>query len=153
MLLLAIVSLVRMCQHGFLPVSSSLRCGISTSPATSVNNTTYIGKFSVGTTHFIWTVIQSDLTDLFRTLLPPISGTASVNSTITSSSNLVTGGTATYSLDWVISGRSRLTNFDPYFDLVGETTASYTIVSADASTYLRCAVSMPTPPLGHLVVL
>ena len=108
-------------------------------PATSVNNTTYIGKFSVGTTHFIWTVVQSNLTELSQDTAATISGTASINNTITSSAGSVTGGTSTYSL----TGYQWQKSFDgsTYFDLQGETNTGYTIVSADASTYLRCAVS------------
>ena len=118
---------------------ASLQLRYIDDPATSVNNTTYIGKFSVGTTHFIWTVVQSNLTELSQDTAATISGTASVNSTITSSAGSVTGGTSPYSL----TGYQWQKSFDgsTYFDLQGETNNSYTIVSADASTYLRCAVS------------
>ena len=108
-------------------------------PATGVNNTTYVGKFSVGTTHFIWTVIQSDLTELSQDTAAVISGTVSIGNTINSSSGSVTGGTAAYSL----TGYQWQKSFDGsnYFDLIGETNSGYLIGTADASTYLRCAVS------------
>lgn len=118
---------------------ASLQLRYTDDPATGVNNTTYIGKFSVGTTHFIWTVVQSNLTELSQSTAATLSGSATITGTITSSEGSVTGGTSTYSL----TGYQWQKSFDgsTFFDLQGETNSSYTIVTADASTFLRCAVS------------
>ena len=52
-------------------------------PGTTVNNTTYNGLVQIGTAHFSFTVVQSNLTALTQASGPSIAGTLGVGSVLT----------------------------------------------------------------------
>ena len=109
-------------------------------PGTTIDNVTYVGQFQLGTTHFVWNVVQSALTPLAQDTAATISGTVSVGSVLTCNPGDITGGTIGYSVtgyQWQKSFDG-LTNF---FNIPGATSSTYTPAGADSNTFLRCIAS------------
>ena len=109
-------------------------------PLTTTDNVTYVGEFSLGTTYFVWNVVQSALPPVAQATAATISGTVSVGSVLTANPGTISGGTETYS----VTGYQWQKSFDGvtnFFNIVGETSSTYTIPSTDSFTYLRCIVS------------
>ena len=124
-------------------------------PGTVTDNVTYVGEFRLGTTYFVWNVVQSNLTAVSQDTAATITGTVSVGSVLTANPGSITGGTASYS----VTGYQWQKSFDGitnFFDIVGSTSSTYTIASSDSYTYLRCIVShadsTPAPQGGPLTI-
>lgn len=124
-------------------------------PGTVTNNVTYVGEFRLGTTYFVWNVVQSNLTAVSQDTAATITGTVSVGSVLTANPGSITGGTSSYS----VTGYQWQKSFDGitnFFDIVGSTSNTYTIASSDSYTYLRCIVShadsTPAPQGGPLTI-
>ena len=109
-------------------------------PGTTVDNVTYVGEFQIGTTHFVWNVVQSALAPLTQDSAATISGTASVGSVLTCNPGTVTGGT----IPNQVTGYQWQKSFDGisnFFNIAGATSSTYTILGTDSNTYLRCIAS------------
>ena len=109
-------------------------------PGTTVDNVTYVGEFQIGTTHFVWNVVQSALAPLSQDSSATISGTVSVGSQLTCNSGTITGGTVTYQ----VTGFQWQKSFDGvsnFFNIAGATSLNYTPAGTDSNTFLRCIVS------------
>lgn len=110
-------------------------------PATGTDNTTYTGNIQIGTVHFAWVVVQSNLTALSEQTATTISGSLSSGSVQTAVVGSATGGTSpyTYATRWQRS----FNGTDGWFDINGATGTTYTIDQPDAGYYVR-AVSTAT---------
>ena len=109
-------------------------------PGTTIDNVTYVGQFQIGTTHFVWNVVQSALTPLTQDTAATISGTVSVGSELTCNPGSVTGGTLTYQ----VTGYQWQKSFDGisnFFNIAGATSSTYTPAGTDSNTFLRCIAS------------
>ena len=109
-------------------------------PGTTIDNVTYVGQFQIGTTHFVWNVVQSALAPLTQDTAATISGTVSVGSELTCNPGSVTGGTVTYQ----VTGYQWQKSFDGvsnFFNIAGATSSTYTPAGTDSNTFLRCIAS------------
>ena len=109
-------------------------------PGTTIDNVTYVGQFQLGTTHFVWNVVQSALAPLTQDSAATISGTVSVGSVLTCNPGSVTGGTVTYQ----VTGYQWQKSFDGvsnFFNITGATSSTYTPAGTDSNTFLRCIAS------------
>ena len=108
-------------------------------PGTTVDNTTYTGLFQIGTTHFLWTVVQSNLTPLTVSTPSTIAGDAEVGATLTATTGTVAGGSGNYTFSY--QWQRSFDGVNIFYDINGETSASYTAGYGDAGLYLRCLVT------------
>ena len=108
-------------------------------PGTTVNNTTYNGLVQIGTAHFSFTVVQSNLTALSESSATTIAGTGGVGNVLTCTPGTATGGTGTitYATRWQRS----FTGIDGFFDINGATGNTYTQTNSDAGYYVRAVVT------------
>ena len=108
-------------------------------PGTTVNNTTYNGLVQIGTAHFSFTVVQSNLTALTQASGPSIAGTLGVGSVLTCTPGTATGGTGTitYATKWQRS----FTGVDGFFDISGATGNTYTQQNTDAGYFVRAVTT------------
>ena len=108
-------------------------------PGTTVNNTTYNGLVQIGTAHFSFTVVQSNLTALTEDTSSTISGTLGVGSILTCTPGTATGGTGTitYSTKWQRS----FNGVDGFFDISGATGDTYTQQNTDAGYFVRAVTT------------
>lgn len=108
-------------------------------PGTTVNNTTYNGLVQIGTAHFSFTVVQSNLTALSQSAATTISGTGGVGNVLTCTPGTATGGTGTitYATQWQRS----FNGIDGFFDITGATSNTYTQTNSDAGNYVRAVVT------------
>ena len=108
-------------------------------PGTTVNNTTYNGLVQIGTAHFSFTVVQSNLTALTQSSSPTITGTLGVGSVLTCTPGTATGGTGTitYTTKWQRS----FTGVDGFFDISGATGNTYTQQNTDAGYFVRAVTT------------
>lgn len=108
-------------------------------PNTTTDNTTYAGALQVGSVHFQWTVVQSNLTTLSQSTATTISlSSLGVGGTATATEGTVTGGTApyTYATRWQRSFNGTSGWFD-----IGSAGTTYTIQSADSGYYIRAVTT------------
>ena len=110
-------------------------------PGTTVNNTTYNGLVQIGTAHFSFTVVQSNLTALSQSVATTIAGTGGVGNVLTCTPGTATGGTGTitYTTRWQRS----FNGINGFFDIGGATGNTYTQTNSDAGYYVR-AISTAT---------
>ena len=110
-------------------------------PGTTVNNTTYNGLVQIGTAHFSFTVVQSNLTALSQSGATTIAGTGGVGNVLTCTPGTATGGTGTitYATRWQRS----FNGINGFFDIGGATGNTYTQTNSDAGYYVR-AISTAT---------
>ena len=108
-------------------------------PGTTVNNTTYTGLFQIGTTHFLWTVVQSNLTPLTVSTESTIAGDPEVGATFTATPGTVAGGSGNYTFSY--QWQRSFDGVNIFYDINGETNVSYTAGYGDAGLYLRCLVT------------
>ena len=108
-------------------------------PGTTVNNTTYNGLVQIGTAHFSFTVVQSNLTALSQSSASSIAGTNGVGNVLTCTPGTATGGTGTitYATRWQRS----FTGIDGFFDINGATGNTYTQTNSDAGYYVRAVTT------------
>lgn len=108
-------------------------------PGTTVNNTTYNGLVQIGTAHFSFTVVQSNLTALSQSTASSIAGTGGVGNVLTCTPGTATGGTGTitYATKWQRS----FTGIDGFFDINGATGNTYTQTNSDAGYYVRAVTT------------
>ncbi len=108
-------------------------------PGTTVNNTTYNGLVQIGTAHFSFTVVQSNLTALSQSSASSIAGTGGVGNVLTCTPGTATGGTGTitYATRWQRS----FTGIDGFFDINGATGNTYTQTNSDAGYYVRAVTT------------
>ena len=108
-------------------------------PGTTVNNTTYNGLVQIGTAHFSFTVVQSNLTALTEDTSSTISGTLGVGSVLTCTPGTATGGTGTitYTTKWQRS----FNGVDGFFDISGATGDTYTQQNTDAGYFVRAVTT------------
>ena len=108
-------------------------------PGTTVNNTTYNGLVQIGTAHFSFTVVQSNLTALSQSTATTIAGTGGVGNVLTCTPGTATGGTGTitYATRWQRS----FTGIDGFFDINGATGNTYTQTNSDAGYYVRAVTT------------
>ena len=108
-------------------------------PGTTVNNTTYNGLVQIGTAHFSFTVVQSNLTALSQSAASTVAGTGGVGNTLTCTPGTATGGTGTitYATQWQRS----FNGIDGFFDIGGATSNTYTQTNSDAGNYVRAVVT------------
>ena len=108
-------------------------------PGTTVNNTTYNGLVQIGTAHFSFTVVQSNLTALSESAATTIAGTGGVGNVLTCTPGTATGGTGTitYATRWQRS----FNGIDGYFDIGGATGNTYTQQNSDAGYYVRAVTT------------
>ena len=108
-------------------------------PGTTVNNTTYNGLVQIGTAHFSFTVVQSNLTALSQSSATSIAGTGGVGNVLTCTPGTATGGTGTitYATRWQRS----FNGIDGYFDIGGATGNTYTQQNSDAGYYVRAVTT------------
>ena len=108
-------------------------------PGTTVNNTTYNGLVQIGTAHFSFTVVQSNLTALSQSAASTIAGTVGVGNVLTCTPGTATGGTGTitYATQWQRS----FTGIDGFFNIAGATGTTYTQTNSDAGYYVRAVVT------------
>jgi hypothetical protein len=108
-------------------------------PGTTVNNTTYNGLVQIGTAHFSFTVVQSNLTALSQSSASSIAGTGGVGNVLTCTPGTATGGTGTitYATRWQRS----FNGIDGFFDIGGATGNTYTQQNSDAGYYVRAVVT------------
>ena len=109
-------------------------------PGTAIDNVTYVGQFKIGTTYFVWNVVQSALAPLTQDSAATISGTVSVGSTLTCNPGAVVGGTEPRS----VAGYQWQKSFDgisSFFNIAGATSADYDVLGSDSNTYLRCVAT------------
>ena len=108
-------------------------------PGTTVNNTTYNGLVQIGTAHFSFTVVQSNLTALSESSATTIAGTGGVGNVFTCTPGTATGGTGTitYATRWQRS----FTGIDGFFDINGATGNTYTQTNSDAGYYVRAVTT------------
>lgn len=104
-------------------------------PGTTVNNTTYNGLVQIGTAHFSFTVVQSNLTALSQSTASSIAGTGGVGNVLTCTPGTATGGTGTitYATKWQRS----FNGVDSFFDISGANGNTYTQTNSDAGNYVR----------------
>ena len=117
-----------------------IQCTYDDAPGTTIDNVTYVGQFQIGTTHFVWNVVQSALAPLTQDTAATISGTVSVGSQLTCNPGSVTGGTLTYQ----VTGYQWQKSFDGvsnFFNIAGATSSTYTPAGTDSNTFLRCIAS------------
>ena len=107
-------------------------------PNTSVNNTTYNGLLQVGTTHFSWTVVQSNLTPLSQATATTVAGSLGSGSVLTATPGTVSGGTTSYS--YATRWQRSLNGTDGWFD-INATGNTYTQTGSDAGYYLRAVTT------------
>lgn len=107
-------------------------------PDTSVNNTTYNGLLQVGTTHFSWTVVQSNLTALSQATATTVAGTLGSGSVLTATPGTVSGGTTSYS--YATRWQRSLNGTDGWFN-INATGNTYTQTGNDAGYYLRAVTT------------
>lgn len=110
-------------------------------PATSTNNTTYTGNIQIGSAHFAWVVVQSNLTALSQSAATTISGSLSSGSVLTAVSGTATGGTSPYS--YAVRWQRSFNGSDGWFNINGATGLTYTVSQPDTGYYVR-AVSAAT---------
>lgn len=108
-------------------------------PGTTVNNTTYNGLVQIGTAHFSFTVVQSNLTALSQSSATTIAGTGGVGNVLTCTPGTATGGTGTitYATKWQRS----FNGTDGFFDIGGATGNTYTQQNSDAGYYVRAVTT------------
>ena len=108
-------------------------------PGTTVNNTTYNGLVQIGTAHFSFTVVQSNLTALSQSAASTIAGSTGVGNALTCTPGTATGGTGTitYTTQWQRS----FTGVDGFFNINGATGNTYTQTNSDAGNYVRAVVT------------
>jgi len=109
-------------------------------PGTTTDNVTYVGQFQIGTTHFVWNVVQSNLAQLSQNSGATISGTVSVGSELTCNPGTIAGGT----LNHQVTGYQWQKSFDGasnFFNITGATSSTYTLAGTDSNTFLRCIAS------------
>ena len=108
-------------------------------PGTTVNNTTYNGLVQIGTAHFSFTVVQSNLTALSQSAATTIAGTGGVGNVLTCTPGTATGGTGTitYATRWQRS----FNGIDGFFDIGGATGNTYTQQNSDAGYYVRAVTT------------
>ena len=108
-------------------------------PGTTVNNTTYNGLVQIGTAHFSFTVVQSNLTALSESSASSIAGTNGVGNVLTCTPGTATGGTGTitYATQWQRS----FNGIDGFFNINGATGNTYTQTNSDAGNYVRAVTT------------
>jgi len=108
-------------------------------PGTSVNNTTYNGLVQIGTTHFSFTVVQSNLTPLTLNTGTTISGSVGVGNALTAVEGTANGGTA--SISYATRWQRSFTGVDGWFNIGGATGTTYTQSNSDAGYYVRAVTT------------